>query len=378
LFAGNSPVVGRRFFGRDKPLAELRDTVSNSTPTAIFGLRKVGKTSLLQESQRRSSESGDVVVYIDLLRLPSDVADVRWLYWRISTDLRREVEKLPIRNFKWRLGGEFGDFLDIPESFPVATAFDSEITRLLKAISQLSVSPRPKVVLLLDEIERLLPTGLGMSGFKGFFDFFGYFRGLSQENENFVIVVTGANSLITEAAQFGGRDNPVFNYFTEVYLKLLEPNECALMMRELGRGMGIRFTPDAIQGVYGLTGGHPFFARQLCSFVAEQYTERPLTVNGGMVNLLVDQYLDVRSADFEEIVERLDRDFPDELQICVELATAGGKLPIGHLRHRPNQQAGGGSTIRHLTGYQIVGVDRSNAFLTIELLTRWLRKRYGS
>ena len=86
------------------------------------------------------------------------------------------------------------------------------------------------------------------------------------------------------------------------------------MMRELGRGMGIKFSQAATDYVYSLTGGHPFFARQLCSFVAGQRADRPLYVDDQIIASLVDRYLDVRSGDFEEIVERLDEDFPISLR----------------------------------------------------------------
>jgi predicted ATPase len=190
------------------------------------------------------------------------------------------------------------------------------------------------------------------------------------------MIITGANAMVTEAPQFDGRDNPVFNFFTEVYLQLLESSECSVMMRELGRGMGITFLQDATDYVYALTGGHPFFARQLCSFVAEHFTDRPLNVNRSMIERLIDRYLDVRSGDFEEIIERLTRDFPDELAICIDLAAAGGRLPLETIRHLSKSSVG--SAIRHLTGYQIVATDRQTAYLTIDLFRRWLHKRYVS
>jgi hypothetical protein len=373
LFAINSPVDGRRFFGRDKPLAELRDSIAASIPTGVFGLRKVGKTSLLKETQRRSAELGDVVLYLDLSRVPSDISDCRWIYWKLGADLRDLGARLPLQGFRWRLGGEFQDFLDIPESFPVATAFDSDLTRLLQAIRKSSLSPRPKVVLLLDEIERLLPTRLGKAGFEGFFEFFSYLRGIAQENHEFVMTVTGANAAVSEAAQFQGRDNPVFNYFKEVYLQLLEFSECAVMLKELGRGMGIRFEEQAVEAIYAATGGHPFFTRQFCSFVAQQHRDRPLLVRRGMLLPLIDRYLEIRSDDFQEIAERLSRDFPGELDICIKLAAEGGSVD----RARANQIIRAGSAVRHLTGYQILQVDKTRAFLKISMFSQWLQRRYG-
>src|SRR5271165_1292800 len=173
-----------------------------------------------------------------MVLLPADVTDCMWLYWKIAEGLRHEVNGMfgrqpVLRDFRWRLGGIFSDYLGIPQNFTVAIGFDSDLTRLLRVLRNLAVTPKPKVILLLDEIERLLPTALGKSDFAGFFDFFSYLRGISQENENFVIIVTGANAAITEAPQLEGRDNPVFNFFKEVYLPHLEPAECSKMIRVL-------------------------------------------------------------------------------------------------------------------------------------------------
>jgi cold shock CspA family protein len=376
LFAGNRPVVGRRFFGRDKSLAELRDAVSSSVSAGVFGLRKVGKTSLLQESRRRSIELGDIVVYLDLLRLPADVTDCRWLYWKIADTLKQDVDAMfgrqqSLREFRWRVGGHFEDYPAIPQDFAVATGFDSDLSRLLKLLRYIPVSPKPKIILLLDEVERLLPSALGKSDFTGFFDFFSYLRGISQENDNFVIIVTGANAAVTEAPQFEGRDNPVFNFFKEVYLPHLESLECGKMIRVLGRGMGLRFSDAALDLIYQLTGGHPFFARRLCSFIAETYPERPLDVDGQMVTALLESYLDQRSTDFSEIIERLKRDYPHELAVCLALAKAGGSLPI----HQVREMAGPAGSMRHLTGYQIVRTTSTTASLSMKLLTMWLLKR---
>jgi hypothetical protein len=228
-------------------------------------------------------------------------------------------------------------------------------------------------VLLLDEIERLLPTRLGKAGFEGFFEFFSYLRGIAQENHEFVMTVTGANAAVSEAAQFQGRDNPVFNYFKEVYLQLLEFSECAMMLKELGRGMGIRFEEHAIEAIYAATGGHPFFTRQFCSFIAQQYPDRPLVVRRGMLVPLIDRYLEIRSDDFQEIAERLSRDFPGELEICIKLAGEGGSVN----RLRADEIIRAGSAVRHLMGYQILQVDQSRAFLKISMFSQWLQRRYG-
>jgi tetratricopeptide (TPR) repeat protein len=376
LFAVNAPVFGARFFGRINPIAEIRDAISASKPIGIFGLRKVGKTSILHEIERRSLESGDIVLYMDLLALPEDVNETRWLYWDLGTQLLAKSQHLVDADFQWRLGGVFSDYLAIPADFPVATAFDSDLKRVLSVIENATITPRPKVVLMLDEIERLLPTGLGEPGFRGFFGFFSYFRGVSQQTEDFTMIVTAANPAIQERAQFEGRDNPVFNYFKEVYLKFFEPAECRQMITQLGRGMGIVFGGDSCELVYSLTGGHPFITRQLCSFLAEKYSDRPLSLTSAMVNTAVDNYLDLRAErDFNEIFERLSRDYPDERDVCLDLARQDAPVSISSLTET---RKGIRPMLRHLIGYQLAQADASEVRLSMELMRRWLRRNYLS
>lgn len=370
LFAFSFPVVGRRFFGRDKALAELREAVATATPAGVFGLRKVGKTSILKEMERRASESGDLIVYLDLLRVPADVSDVRWLYWKLATSLREKCSRSKFRDVPWSLGGVFRDFLAIPQDFPVATAFDTDMSHLLKAINESPLQPKPKVVFLLDEIERLFPTRLGKSGFAGFFDFFSYLRGLSQESTDFVLIITGANAAIAEVSQFDGRDNPMFNYFKEVYLQLLEPEECELMVRTLGRGMGIRFPQPAVEVLYKLTGGHPFFMRQLCSYIAGRYRERPMEVTSDHIEAIVEPFLDVSGKDYAEILDRLTRDYPEERAVCEFLAQHDGVLSSEELRAR----CAHGRSVRHLLGYQIVRMEEGQVSLTMALMKKWLQR----
>ena len=360
LFAHTYPVSGRRFFGRDRILAELREAIVSAKPSGIFGLRKVGKTSLLKECERRAIASGDIVVYVDLLRVPAGVDDARWLYWRIANLLFEQAKSRGQISMKWRLGGQCADYLDLPDELPVPVAFDADLSALVRSIEDAKWSIRPKVVILLDEIERILPTKHRSSEFSGFFDFLSYMRGFAQESQDVVIIITGANPAIVETSQFDGRDNPVFNFFQEVYLQLLEAEEIRLMMRVLGRGMGISFNARACERVVELTGGHPYFAREFCSFLARTYAERPLKVTEDRVDSIVDLYLEqVGGKDFGEIMDRLARDYPRERDICVEVAR---EATVDTSRGR----------LKHLVGYQLIEVQESRVVLTMELFRKWI------
>lgn len=372
LFAQNFPVSGRRFFGRERPLAEIRDAISNGTAAGVFGLRKVGKTSLLKEIERRANEGGDIAIYMDLLSIPADVTDARWIYWKLGSELyKRSVNRLELGRVRWRLGEKFIDFFDVPKDFLVASAFDSDLRQVLEAFKHSSLSPSPKVVVMFDEIERLLPNATGKEDFIGFFDLFSYLRGVAQESSDFVPIVTGANAAIAESAQFVGRDNPVFNFFREVYLPLLRPQESLEMIQTLGRGMGVRFSSEVSERIHTLTGGHPFFTRNFCSYVCNRHPVRPLTISMSIIENIINPYLEVAGRDFSEIIQRFSRDYPEELEVCLAVAKEGGTIQLSQLNSASQQPV----SMQHLVGYQIVSLVDNTVTLTMELLCRWLNSK---
>ena len=146
LYATNAPVHGDRFFGRKGVLAEIGDDVFGSRSVGIFGLRKVGKTSLLHELRSRSSASGDIVLYLDLLAVPEGVTDTDYLYWELANQLKQNSKHLNMsERLNWRLAGKFENILDIPPDFKTSIAFDSDLKAVLKLISSTPISPHPKV-----------------------------------------------------------------------------------------------------------------------------------------------------------------------------------------------------------------------------------------
>src|SRR5690606_29473173 len=123
------------------------------------------------------------------------------------------------------------------------------------------------------------------------------------------------------------------------------------MVKTLGRGMGMHFTPSACELIHDLTGGHPFFSRQFCSFLSDRYTDRPIQITPKSVESVVDQYLEVASKDFQEIIDRFARDYPPELEACLAIANAAATgITIRDLPHKSQRAV----SLKHLLGYQLV------------------------
>jgi len=373
LYKWNFPVSGRKFFGREQELAELIRNVDSGNHVGIFGLRKVGKTSLLLQLKETRRE--DLVVHVDLQNIPAGIKDCAYVYWEIANQLEAELQKKypqAAESVRFRLGGKYRSFAEIPNREMVAADFDSDLRFIHASISSFPGVAAVKVLLLLDEIEKMLPISDKSEGFKGYVDFFGYLRGVSQQTGFLVSVVAAANPAICEEPQWEGRDNPVFKFYQEIFLPPFEKNECDEMIEKLGKGMGIAYNPSSLQKIYEETGGHPFVARQLCSRIASKFQERPLAVDDAKVDEAAKEFLFQDASTFQEILERLERDFPEEKDVLLFIAEGlNTEKELSSLFKSRVEDS-----LRHLVGYQLLERDGDKYRIKMGLLLKWIQRHW--
>jgi hypothetical protein len=157
---------------------------------------------------------------------------------------------------------------------------------------------------------------------------------------------------------------------------MLERHECAEMVTKIGVGMAMQYAAEIVERIFRATGGHPFLTRQLCSYIAGRWRERPLNVTADMVDEAEEWFLFHESKTFEEIFERFDRDFPDEQRVLTYMAARNSASTLTEL----TTVFGFASTdaLRHLLGYQLITQTDGSFKFNIDLLHRWLEKRLAS
>jgi len=352
LYKGNFPVSGRRFFGREREIGLLNQNIEDGRSVGIFGLRKCGKTSLLY--QLKSIRKNDLVAYVDPESSPLN--DCKWLCWKAIQEWVKQEAKfgkiLSLAKYQFEE--------NIPEFFDVLKKFSSDLRILISEIPS-----EAKLVLMIDEIEKIIPTN--DEEWKYSLEFFRFLRGVAQESQGkFVVIITGANPAICEMGQWHGKDNPVFQFFEEMYLPLLPENECKEMIITLGKGMGIDWEEDALRAVYELTGGHPFITRRLCSVIISRFSNRPLLINSSMIRESEMEILMKLSDLFEEIKIRLQRDYPDEWEVLEALASGFSLDEIKKLVPTYSR------ALRHLEGYQLIELKEGQVKFKISLMHKWL------
>lgn len=368
LYSSTLPVSGRRFFGRERLLLQLTDEVHHGQFLGIYGLRKMGKTSLIYQL-RDEKLSGEAVAYADLqASLALAVRDCAPLYWELERDLYvRLRERNPGAAELLRLG-KVERFSDLPERGAQAgLLFAEDLRTFLDGLSAGRFSGIKRLVIVLDELERILPVA-GQPGINGYIEFFGLLRGLAQiERYRGLLssVVVAANAAVSERGYWEGRENPVFALYKPIFLPPLSQTECIEMIRTLGKGMSVYWEDEALAAVPAETGGHPFLTRSFCSRVIKQYPARPLNVTAGMVQEQISHFIRDESDKLEQIVELLRTNFPEEEAWLERIALdeAPAELPD--------------ESLRHLLGYCLIATDSMGYRMTLNLLRRWLRRRAG-
>lgn len=264
LYEQTSPIANPfNFFGRCEILYRLIDAVSHLQHIGLFGLRKIGKTSFIW--QLKEYLAHHVVAYVDLQHLPQNR---HYLYRIIIEECVRDAScKYP--------------HVTLPELCTLCSE-DTEIHNLnfirdLIKIWECLKSYRHdlKIILLLDEVEHLVPkTTEHTGGFAGFHEFIGTLREISQHYEFLVSVMISSSPEISRIDTWKGQNNPGFQYYKEIFLSSLSEEGCNQMICDIGAQMGLLYTEESLSRIYYETGGHPYVTRQLCSLIAQNLRSR--------------------------------------------------------------------------------------------------------
>jgi len=368
LYSSTLPVSGRRFFGREQLLLQLADEVQRGQFLGIYGLRKMGKTSLIYQF-RDEKLRGEAVAYVDLQASAAlAVKNCAPVYWELERDLYLRLHEYNQEAANLLRLGKADRFSALPENGTRAgLLFAEDMRAFLDALSAGRVPSMQRLVIVLDEVERLLPVA-GQRGIEGYVEFFGLLRGLAQTERYRGLlssVVVAANAAISERGYWEGRENPVFALYKPVFLPPLSDVECTEMIRSLGKGMSVYWDDGAISAVFVETGGHPFLTRALCSRITRQNVSRPLKVTAAMVQAQIGPFIRDEGDKLEQVIELLRTNFPQEELFLQQIAL--GEAPA----EMPDE------SLRHLLGYHLIVPEGMGYRVTLNLLRRWLRRRAG-
>jgi WD domain, G-beta repeat/AAA domain len=244
------------FYGRDELLKRLPAVLAQGQHVGIFGLRKVGKTSLINQLRQR------------FVSTPTVFIDCQAFSARAEVFFEEILKKVRAELLSHGLKGVLGIH---PVSGP--EGFRQQFLAFFELWEK--TGQRGSFLIILDEIDKLFPNQEVKNSeeiLAEYVRFFRLLRGLAQTRQCLVTLViayrpdVNRRNLLTPAVG----ENPMFQSFQEEYLGFLNSEDSEAMIREIGRWKQIKWDEDAARGAFEYCGGHPLITRLFASQACEE------------------------------------------------------------------------------------------------------------
>jgi hypothetical protein len=148
-----------------------------------------------------------------------------------------------------------------------------------------------RLLLIVDEIDRLLPTSEA-SGYEGFATLFGQLRAANQQARMLDFLVVGVDAAVNRVERWRDRDSELYRALREVWMPPMAPDDVCEMIESLGSQMRVCYKDEALHLLACCGGGQPFVTRQMCGRAVEGRLGRgAITVTLDQAQLAVEEFI---------------------------------------------------------------------------------------
>lgn len=274
------------FFGRRDEALDLARKLSNGGIRSCLGIRKVGKTSLLNRVIQNLEMNHDChTVFVDCSKDSVWSTDAAFLTAWIACSIESAVKASQ-------------RYLALNSHSPPSEAVDINVAtmQLQKAVE---MSQKP-VVIVLDEIDYITP-GSPTAADKwrtNFNPFWRNFRSVYQEttrsSKTLSVLVAGVSSKWFFVGKIGDIENAALALIPEEYLSPLPRGATEAMIKNIAKRAGLQFEQGALSELAAAAGDIPYWCRKICSYIHRDMPieERPLRMDIPETKELISRFVD--------------------------------------------------------------------------------------
>lgn len=294
------------FFGRREQANDLLRQLQAGRITATFGLRKVGKTSMLNRVIDLANDAGSPkVAMID--------CSLRGFNEMSAQDALKTVARLA------RLASQQG-YAHVSQTLRRS---DNDIMTTFDALWQSDTAKAP-LLIVFDEVDYITPDSPTSPHWQSEFnDFWREFRALVQESKRhdlpLSVLVSGVSSRSFRTAEIDGTENSVLHFVPEDYLSPFADEAADAMINALAKRCGLTLSKEA-RGVLAQTSAYlPYWMRMAGSFVHRhvEVEGRPTEVDVRLATQLCLEFAETEGAEISRValqnLRRVDRPMFDLL-----------------------------------------------------------------
>ncbi|WP_219812556.1 ATP-binding protein [Pseudomonas syringae] len=282
-----------RFFGRRAEALDIARQLRNGQIRSSLGIRKIGKTSILNRILHEARTHQDCVcVMIDCSK------DDVW-----------EQEAIELLN-------------SIGESITAAATSNPKYAEVLRTRNRKSTLSDARssllasiqktegtVIIFFDEVDYITPGSptAKEAWTENFNPFWRNLRVVVQEcarlEKKLSLLVCGVSSKWFKEESINGVENAVLAFIPEEYLSPLASTASAAMIRATSKVAGLAFDDATAEWIGNACGNMPYWTRKACSYIHRHIDvrERPCTVQKETVERLVKDFVEVEGAAIAEV-----------------------------------------------------------------------------
>lgn len=321
-FSVTGPVLADSdFFGRRNNAIDMLRQLQSGRIISLFGLRKLGKTSLINRVVTLARDAGaprvamidcsvDAFNSLDASAALKAVAKVCKLaanhgYAHISEAIKRtDVDLVPVFDDLWKKG-------------PVAP-----------------------LAIIFDEVDYITPSSPNRPHWKTDFNvFWREFRVVCQEAQRMgfpiSILVSGVSSQAFRVESFSGIENAVLHFVPEGYLTPFAREASKAMLKDLCRRCGLKIGDEDLEKIAETCGDFPYWLRLAGSYIhrALEIQGRPISVDSDVVDRLLQEFVVAEGSDVASVaLEDLRRKYSEPIDLLFRNVENGPmKLADGKL-----------------------------------------------
>lgn len=356
LFSFESPLQNDTyFFGRNEFVHFYYDKYRTGENSGLFGLRKIGKTSVLYALERQLNARDEFSILIDC-QDPS-LHKRRW-FQALEFIIQSIVLKLKsAKNIDIEIETDYTEL-------NASKSFSSDLKKIYNKVDS------KRILLIFDEIENLTfslsPTEHWNNG-EDFISFWQTIRSTYQSNNYlFSYLICGVNPKIIETGNINGFDNPIYRMISPKYLNFFTVEQVKEMVGTIGNYMGLTFDYEVYTYLTEEYGGHPFLIRQICSFIHSDLSkERPINASKYYYKEKRDDF-NRRLIDYIDlIIQVLKNWYPEEHHLLEKIA----------LEENLSDYIENDLMLEHLLGYNLVTKDNGKIYIKVDVISKYLEQK---
>jgi hypothetical protein len=268
------------FFGRRDEAIDLARKLQRNQIRSCLGIRKIGKTSIINRIVREITANHDCVcIMADCSRDDVWAANAASIMMAISESVNNSVHG--IANYQ--------------SIKPIATDLATSGAREVLEASILA-SQKP-VVIIFDEIDYITPGSPTAPHWRQDFNVFwrnfrATYQEVSRQTKNLSVLVSGVSTHWFSVESIDGIENAALSFVPDEYLSPMAEGATVAMLKRLSKSAGLRFDDSSLELVARTAANMPFWARKCGSWINAQIpsSDRPTDLNIEQVKPMVEKF----------------------------------------------------------------------------------------